>query len=116
MNLIFIEDKKDDGYHMVYPGSLTDKPRQVFMDPFSEGNYAGDALLVDCHYVSGLEDCKDLEKRFKSQLEKIQEKLKISPKDMHWNIRLKYTKYYISEVQKYAMQLRLHLCLEELAQ
>jgi hypothetical protein len=77
------------------------------MDQFSEGNYAGDAMLVDCRYINDQEDCKDLEKRFKSQLKNIQEKLKISPKDMHWDIRLKYTKYYISEIQKYAKELGL---------
>jgi hypothetical protein len=103
MNLIFIED--DDGYLRVYPGSLTDNQIQKFIDPFTEGNYAGEAYLSHCRYVTSLEDCNGIERVLQIQMEDINKLLLIHPHDYHLHLRCKYTKYYISEAQRYAIEL-----------
>jgi hypothetical protein len=103
MRLIFIKD--DDGYLRVYPGSLTDNQIQKFIDPFTEGNYAGDAYLSHCRYITSLEDCKDIESKLQVQVEDINKLLRIHPQENYLHLRFKYTGYYISEVQKYAIEL-----------
>jgi hypothetical protein len=94
MNLVFI--KNDDGYLRVYPGILTEKPRQIFKDPFNEKNYAGDAPLSHCRYIRDIEDCRDIESKLKLQLEDITDKLVSHPHEEYLHSRLKYTKYYIN--------------------